>query len=167
MEPSEVNRVMERVTPRVGTLTLYARQWAGPAAADDVVQEAMVRLLSLRQPPIDSLLWMFRAVRNAAIDAARATSRRQRRERVVAETRREWFDPDAGSIVDARAAEASLGQLPHETRQIVLLRVWGDLGWAQIAELVGLPLSTVHDRYRQALARLRDAMEKPCLKKTT
>lgn len=165
MNPSEANRLMERVNPRLGALTLYARQWAGPAAVDDIVQEAMVRLLSQRDPPTDPLLWMFRAVRNAAIDAARAASRRQRRERAVAETRREWFDADAGSRVDARAAEAALGELSEEHRQIVVLRVWGDLGWAQVAELMGLPLSTVHDRYRRALTELRDVMEKPCVKK--
>src|SRR5689334_13341532 len=111
MDPFEANRLAESVTPRLGALALYARQWAGPAAADDVVQEALVRLLALGRPPNDPVLWMFRAVRNAAIDAARTAARRHRRERAVAEARREWFEADAGSMVDARAAEASLAEL--------------------------------------------------------
>jgi RNA polymerase sigma factor (sigma-70 family) len=168
-------RVARVVVERQGALRLYARQWldAGDddatAGAEDVVQEALVALLACRPAPRDPVAWMYRAVRNAAIDAARSASRRRRRERHAAATARaEWFDAGAAAetLVDARAAEAALRTLPVELRELVVLRIWGGLGFAQIAEVTTLGVATVHERYKSALARLRGALEKPCDRKT-
>jgi RNA polymerase sigma-70 factor (ECF subfamily) len=107
---------------------------------------------------------MFRAGRNAAIDQLRGKSRRQRREQVVAKQRAPWFEPDLGSNIDAQAAEASLRMLSEDKRQIVVMRIWGGLGYARIGQLMRLSTSTVHDRYQQALSQMRSALEKPCRK---
>jgi RNA polymerase sigma-70 factor (ECF subfamily) len=160
----ELDDLMQTLTPRVPALTLYARQWIDSASADDVVQEALTRLFCQRSPPDDPLAWMFRTVRNAAIDSGRASSRRRRRERAVAEARQEWFEPGVDALIDARTAEQALASLAVENRQIVILRLWGDLAWAQIAELMDVGLSTVHDRYGRALKQMREALEKPCSK---
>ena len=162
----ELDDLMKILTPRVPVLTLYARQWIDTASAEDVVQEALTRIFTQRHPPDDPLAWMFRTIRNAAIDVGRATSRRRRREQAVAEARQEWFEPGVDTLIDARTAEQALSGLPVESRQIVILRLWGDLGWAQIAELLGIGLSTVHDRYGRALQQMRQALEKPCSKTT-
>ena len=69
------------------------------AEAEDVVQEALTSLLAQTPPPRDPVAWMYRAVRNAAIDQSRATSRRRRREQTVAESRREWFEPSADALM--------------------------------------------------------------------
>jgi DNA-directed RNA polymerase specialized sigma24 family protein len=45
-----------------------------------------------------------------------------------------------------------------------VMRIWGDLGYAQIAQLMQLSTSAIHDRYRQALTELRNTLEKPCRK---
>src|SRR5688500_2692529 len=109
----ELDRLAQLVVGRSAVLTLYARQWVGDAAlSQDVVQDALAALLTQRPPPDDPLAWMYRAVRNGAIDAARSSSRRRRRERAVAQLRREWFEPRADALIDARTAEAALEQLP-------------------------------------------------------
>jgi RNA polymerase sigma-70 factor (ECF subfamily) len=53
-----------------------------------------------------------------------------------------------------------------ELREVVVLRIWGDLTFAEIAEIMQLGVSTVHDRYQSALGQLRSALEQPCPTKT-
>lgn len=166
MATTDLNRLTQMVVERAAGLVLYARQWLDAESAEDVVQEALTALLMQRHLPDNSIAWMYRVVHNAAIDHARSASRHRRREQNVAETRREWFEPSVDSVIDAQAAEAILRQLPEEYRQVVMLRIWGDLGFAQIAQIMRLSLSTVHERYVTALSRMRSALEKPCRNKT-
>jgi RNA polymerase sigma-70 factor (ECF subfamily) len=162
MDHSDVERLTRIVTECAAALVLYARQWLDATSADDAVQEALVALLAQRQPPRNPTAWMYRAVRNAAIDAARATNRRRSREQVVAKSRREWFDPQPDALLDAQAAEQSLRQLSPEHREVVILGIWGDFGFSEIAQIMQLGVSTVHDRYKAALGELRSALEQPC-----
>ena len=166
MSHSDVEQLTRMVTECAAALVLYARQWLDGASADDAVQDALVALLAQRQPPRNPTAWMYRAVRNAAIDAARATERRRRREQSVAMARREWFVPQPDALLDAQSAERALRRLNAEHREVVVLRIWGDLAFAEIAEILELGVSTVHDRYKAALGELRSALEKPCPTKT-
>jgi RNA polymerase sigma-70 factor (ECF subfamily) len=146
------------VAGRAPALALFARQWsADAAAAQDVVQSVLVSLLSLANVPADPLAWAYRAVRNEAIDGARASARRRRRERSVAPV--DWFEPSTDDRLDAASAEAAVRRLPDELREVVVLRVWGELGFAAIAEVVGCSVSTAHARHAAGLKQLRDLME--------
>jgi RNA polymerase sigma factor (sigma-70 family) len=158
----DLNRLTRIVLQRQPALTLYARQWIDGASAEDAVQEALTALLMQHQMPDDPIAWMFRAVRNAAIDAARSGSRRKRREQAVAMARGEWFESRPDSAIDAETAEQALRGLSAEHRQVVVLRIWGALNFSQIAEIVGLGVSTVHERYSTALEQMRISLEKPC-----
>jgi RNA polymerase sigma factor (sigma-70 family) len=162
MSHSDAERLTRIVNERGAALVLYARQWLERASADDAVQEALVALVSQRRPPDNAVAWMYRAVRNAAIDAARATGRRRRREQAVARTRREWFEPRPDAQLDAQVAEQALRRLRFEQREVVVLRIWGELGYAEIADIVEASVSTVHDRYKAALRELRGVLEQPC-----
>ena len=166
MGTSDLERLTVIVAERAAGLVLYARQWLDAVTAEDVVQEALVALLSQRQPPDNAVAWMYRAVRNAAIDAARSTARRRRREEVVARSRGAWLEAGSDSLLDAETAEDALRQLAPDYRQVVVLRIWGELGFAEIAEILELSVSTVHGRYVSALSQLRIALEKPCQNKT-
>lgn len=78
-------------------LVLFARQRCdGP---EDVVQEAFVKLASAR-PPDDPVAWLYKVVRNAALDAAKAARRRVRREQSVARPDR-WFAEAEADGLDA------------------------------------------------------------------
>jgi RNA polymerase sigma factor (sigma-70 family) len=152
----------QTVMRRVPVLTLYARQWVDAAWAEDAVQEALTALLAERIVPDDPIAWMFRAVHNAAIDLARSSSRRRRREESVAKGRREWFESRPDSAIAAADAEELLRGLEPLDRRIVVLRVWGDLGFVQIAQLMNVAVSTAHQRYVAALQQMRNRLEKPC-----
>lgn len=147
-------------------LVLYARQWLGAAEAEDAVQEVFVRLMRQRVEPANPRAWLFTAVRREAMDRCRANSSRRRRERVVAEERCAWFENDPAGPIDASAAELAIAELPAMQREIVVLRVWGGLGFAAIAEMIGSPLSTVFDQYKAGLAGIRQWMESSCNRNT-
>jgi RNA polymerase sigma-70 factor (ECF subfamily) len=167
MNDGDVERLARAVTERANALVLYVRQWLDGPSADDVVQEALVALLTEREPPRNAMAWMYRTVRNAAIDALRASQRRRRREETAARVRGTWLAPDTDSLLDAKIAEQALQRLSFEHREVVVLRIWCDLTFSEIAEVTEAGVSTVHDRYKAALGELRRLLEKPCPTKST
>ena len=50
--------------------------------------------------------------------------------------------------------------LPDEQREAIVLRVYGGLTFAQIAQVIGDPLPTVATRFRRGLERLRHKLER-------
>ena len=145
-------------------MVLYARQWLAEdrAHAEDVVQEVFVRLMSTPDArPGNVRAWLFAAVRNAAIDAARSHSRRKLRER-SAGAGPAWFEPRPGDLLDADDAQKAVAQLPPRQREVVVLRLWSGMTLNEIAQVTGSAISTVHDDYRRGLDAVRRMMEKPC-----
>ena len=61
------------VAEHAGALTLFARQWC--QAAEDVVQEAFIKLAGLSVAPERPVGWLYRTVRNGAISALRSSRR--------------------------------------------------------------------------------------------
>ena len=68
MNPDLLGRLIDRHAP---ALELYARQWCD--TAEDVVQEAFVKLAGQNPAPDHPAAWLFRAVRNGALNAATAS----------------------------------------------------------------------------------------------
>lgn len=154
--------VAELFDAHAPALLLYARQWVGEAEAQDVIQRVFVGLLSGSTIPAQPRSWLFRCVRNEAMAVWRATRRRGRRERIVAENAPAWFDPRPDDPLSAAEAQEALASLPQELREVVTLRLWGDLTLSEIAEITGVAVSTVHARYATAIESLRKAMDLPC-----
>ena len=61
-----------------------------------------------------------------------------------------------GLLIEIQKAmiEAALNQLPGDQREVVVMKIWGGLTFAQIGEALGVPLNTAASRYRYALVRL-------------
>jgi RNA polymerase sigma-70 factor (ECF subfamily) len=140
-------------------LILYARQWCD--TPEDAVQEAFLKLAALREPPRALLPWLYRVVRNAALDVVKAARRRQRRESVVARPER-WFIEEEVDGLDAAAAVDALRRLPAEEREVLVARLWGGLSFEQIAEVAGCSTSTAFRRYGAGLGALRKILGVPC-----
>lgn len=121
--------------------------------SEDAVHSAFARLAQSGHRPADPKLYVFRCVRNAAVDLARA--RRRRREQCVEP---DW-DAPAAATGDAHAEAAEmvarlLERLDDAGREVVGLHLHAELTFAEIAELRGEPLATVASRYRRALEKL-------------
>ena len=143
-------------------LVLYARQWLAPGEAEDAVQEAFVSLLGQRRSPDNVRAWLFTAVRNASVSSLRAHLRRRRRERVRAVEKDAWFEPRPDELIDARAAQEALTVMPDDQREIVTLRIWGQMTLREISDVVDTSPATALRRYRQGLATLRAHLEASC-----
>jgi RNA polymerase sigma factor (sigma-70 family) len=154
--------VAELFDRHAAALALYAAQWT--TQPDDCVQEALIELARQPAAPDNPPAWLYRVVRNRALNASRAARRRAAHEQQAA-TRRESFD--AGSATSAELRDA-LSALEPTAREIVVLRVWGQLAWQEIADVVGGSKSSAQRHYMQALDRLqslwgpRPSETKPC-----
>ncbi|MFI5377849.1 MAG: RNA polymerase sigma factor [Tepidisphaerales bacterium] len=164
MPGSSPERFEDVFSRYAGKLALYARQWVDAQTAEDVVQEVFVSLAGMPRPPELVGAWLYRCVRNASISQVRSEARRRRREEAARPA--EWFVAQADDPIDAQAAQEALARLAIQQREIVVLRIWGELTFAQIAELIERPLASVFVEYRAALAALRERLESPCRKKT-
>jgi len=154
-----MNRISQELLTKVldehgPVLVLYARQWCD--TPEDVVQEAFISLL--RQPrQIDNLVgWLYRVVRNEAINASRKASRRLRHERSAAHHGEPWFESRNGQTLDAQQLVEALEALPIDERETVVARLWGGLSWEEIARLTETSTSTAHRRFQAALSFLRE-----------
>jgi len=157
LDPDSLARLLDRHGP---ALVLYARQWC--AVAEDVVQEAFIHLAGQRVPPREPVGWLYRAVRNGAINAARGAGRRAQRETAVAWRGEPWFCPSPDDRLDAAAATEALAQLPLHERETIVARLWGGLAFDEIARLTGSSTSTVHRWYRRGLETLRERLGVAC-----
>lgn len=137
-------------------LVLFARQWVHSASdAEDIVQEAFVRFWR-KQHPIDNRALLFATVRSIALDLLRRDSRRARREAAVVseteQTAEPYFDFDDSN---QRLLAAAVDRLPHEQREVLVMKIWNELTFADIASVLGISQNTAASRYRYALAGLR------------
>ena len=157
MSPELLGHLLDH---HAAALVLYARQWCH--APEDIVQEAFLKLVRQRPPPDKPVAWLYRVVRNEAIDAARAAKRRRRHEAEAASQRPAWFLPSRGSGLDAEAATEALQSLPPEQREAIVAHLWGGLTFDQIGELTGTSSSTAHRWYLAGLSALRARFHEPC-----
>ncbi|HVT28561.1 MAG TPA: sigma-70 family RNA polymerase sigma factor [Lacipirellulaceae bacterium] len=142
-------------------LALYAAQWTD--AADDCVQEALVELARQTQSPQHIVAWLYRVVKHRALNAARGARRRQQREsQAMMDRLARSPSPAAFDRVEAIAAAEALGQLGADERELVVMRIWGELTFEDIGEALGISTATAHRHYERALSTLRTILETPC-----
>ncbi len=153
------------IDQHAAALVLYARQWC--TVAEDVVQEALLKLVCQKKLPDQIVPWLYRVVRNGAISAQRSTKRRQFHEGVAAARGPAWFVPAEASAIDAAAAADALQTLPLEQREAIVAHLWGGLTFEQIGELAGTSSSTAHRWYMAGLLTLRERLGAPCPQKPT
>jgi len=138
-------------------LRLIARQWTRcEADADDVLQEAFVRFWKhQRHLPGNPNALVVTSLRRAALDLLRRGDRRAAREKVVGDDMDTvtWFESEADPRLAALAD--SLKLLPAEQREVVVLKVWGDLTFEEIGEQLSISPNTAASRWRYAMEALR------------
>ncbi|QDU69930.1 RNA polymerase sigma factor [Engelhardtia mirabilis] len=157
-------------------LLRHARALLGPGgAAEDVVQEAFVRLA--RRPPAlaaDSVGdgeretaqlrgWLHTVTRNAAMDMMRSDARRTRRESEVAPEEATGGGLDGVEAEDTReAVERGLDRLPPAQREVLVLRLVGERSYREIAEITGRKTGTVGWLISEGLKALSNELAHLC-----
>lgn len=118
-----------------------------PAAAQDIVQAAFAQAcVSVRTlPPREPRLWLLRLVRETAY-------RRLHTHRGVARSAGECLAGPAG----AQQAGGLLQALPVDLREMLVLRELECLDYAEIAQVVGLPVPAVLSTISAARQRVHE-----------
>jgi len=137
-------------------LVLFARQFVRTGAdAEDIVQDAFVRFWR-KEHSIENRALLFATVRSVALDLLRRDARRARRETNAAlemeQTTAQQFDFDDGSQQELAAA---VDRLPVEQREVLVMKIWNELTFAEIGQALGISQNTAASRYRYALAALK------------
>ncbi|QEH33887.1 RNA polymerase sigma factor SigL [Aquisphaera giovannonii] len=162
MEPERLGELLDR---HAAALELFARQWCD--TPEDVVQDAFLKLAALPTPPDEPAAWLFRVVRNGAMDASRA-ARRRRKHEALATRSAAWFEgPDSDrpvGTIDPEDAADALRALPDEEREVIVAHLWGGLSFDQVAGLISGSSSTAHRLYSRGLSALRERLGVTCRK---
>ena len=152
----DVKRLAKLVDMHAAALELFAARWT--ASPEDCVQEAFVRLAAEPTEPRQVVGWLYRVVRNLALNAARSERRRRQREQQFSRLRPAVFENPSESL-DAAQVSDVLSRLPPQVSEIIVLRIWSQLSFEEIAELLQCSASSAHRRYRRALAEVRKHLE--------
>lgn len=140
---------------KAAELILYGRALGlGHAEAEDVLQETFIALLRLPDWPEQPERYCLRAFRNRALNHRRSIWSRIRRE---FEARR-WFEPDPAGPAWEPAAMRCLAELPVEQREVIVLKIWHELTFAEIGALLDLSPHTAAGRYRYGLQKLKHCL---------
>jgi RNA polymerase sigma-70 factor (ECF subfamily) len=141
-------------------LLLFARQWVRSAAdAEDIVQEAFVKFWR-RNHKIDNRALLYAAVRSVALDFIRRDSRRARREANAVAEADEYVEPQFEFEDETqRALAAAIDGLPPDQREVLVMKIWNELTFGEIASALGISQNTAASRYRYALAALRKMLQ--------
>jgi RNA polymerase sigma-70 factor (ECF subfamily) len=138
-------------------LLLFARPKArSEADAQDLVQEALVECWRRNGDGPPPLPLVFATIHRRAIDLARQEDRRASREQVVAvDESQPWFDTGVEEREFSRVIQRALAELPAEQREVITLKIWGELTFAEIGESLEIPANTAASRYRYGMSELR------------
>jgi RNA polymerase sigma-70 factor (ECF subfamily) len=141
-------------------LLLFARQWVQSAAdAEDIVQEAFVKFWR-RNHNIHNRALLYSAVRSIALDFIRRDTRRARREATVFAEAEPSIEPQFELEDDTQSAlAAAVASLPHDQREVLVLKIWNDLTFSEIAGALRISQNTAASRYRYALGNLKKSLQ--------
>jgi len=135
-------------------------------AADDLVQDTLARACEkahLFRPGSDLRAWLFALMHNLSVNQWKA---QRARESVI--------DPhadaeSAGDALHARAPDRPVDEmidlregltaLSEEHRQVLLLVCVAELSYAEVADVIGVPIGTVMSRLHRARNKLRERLE--------
>lgn len=165
---------MITMTERLDLAAVYARQRLpmirlarllvdDTASAEDVVQDAFVGLLRHRHELVDERS-ATAYLRTSVVNGSRSALRRRRTVRDFLSRQREpepWPDVSAAMVDSTTATDEILThvrRLPPRSREVLVLRYWGELSLREIAETLRISEGTVKSTLSRTLVTLESSM---------
>ena len=144
-------------------LLLFARGWGKTREdAEDLVQESVLKMWHYQQqenrgggPP--DLPLVFSTIRFAGLMLHRSEKRRKKREESIVYLNDfvdVWLDPMMEEDEEGLLLRDAVRGLSDKLREVVVMKIWGDLTFAQISEALAISPNTAASRYRYALEQL-------------
>ena len=123
------------------------------ASAEDALHQVFERMLrgglEIEGSPVP---YLYRAVRNAALNQIRNRSREVNFED-------SWLEPPSGMQQSGLELQSSLKELPEEQREIILMHIWGEMSFEEVAAALEISPNTAASRYRYGLSKLREQFQ--------
>lgn len=144
-----------------GKLLLYARQRTSSLEdAEDLLQDALIRLWGYQEerayrPP--DLPLAFSVLRLCGMDHGRKAGRREKKHRKIVEFQSyddHWLDHGAEKGEEADLLRSAVAEMSDKLQEVIVMKIWGGLTFAQIAEVLKVSHNTAASRYRYALEQL-------------
>jgi RNA polymerase sigma-70 factor (ECF subfamily) len=149
-EPAAFGAVFDR---HFAAVHAFAQRRVGAETAEEVAAEAFARAFAARRrydgAHDDALPWLL----GIASNLMRRHWRTERR-RLHAYARAAVHDVPGVDPEVAEEAITAVARLPRRQREVVLLHVWADLSYEQIAQALDIPVGTVRSRLNRARGAL-------------
>jgi len=144
----------------------YLEGLLGPNAAADAQQEvwlAVFRGISRLTNPGAFRTWLYQTTRHRAVDILR---KEKRESELLSAAMIESPEPSEEApdlsleAQDRRALETGLAGLSAPHLEVLLLRYWEEMRYADIALILGCSVGTVRSRIHHAKRKLREALDR-------
>jgi len=157
MSDEELIEEARKFEPKL--LNFFWRQGVSHFEGEDLVQETYLRLWKYRGEYVSSAklsTFLFLLARQVRIDALRRRTRREQREDSWGREQPSVQQPGACWRDDVRWA---LSRLSEPLRDVVELGIFQDLPYAEVAQILGIPVGTVKSRMSNAIKKLKEVMD--------
>lgn len=135
--------------------TVAFRMLGNAEDAADATQNAFVKAyqgLGTYDPRFRFFSWIYRILRNDCLNLLRG---RRPQEPVTPETALAPGPLEAFEVAERRkGVQSALMELPPDSREVIVLRHFGDLSYDEIASTLGIPAKTVKSRLYTARQQL-------------
>jgi RNA polymerase sigma-70 factor, ECF subfamily len=150
---------------RQAVFGFFCRRMVDRAQAEELTQETFIALLRAQERYEAAAL--FRTYLYAVAYKILRAHRRKTAYRALFSASAEGREPAAESGIDAAIAlREAVGKLDRMDREMVLLREFEELSYAEIAAVLHVPVNTVRSRLFRARQALRDLLTAPAGKAT-
>ena len=123
--------------------------------AEDITSEFFIRLWKIAHTyRRGHRAWLITIAHNMTIDYQRKHSREEAVEEIPETGQMQWEQRE-NQILGRLSLEQALNTLEQEERQIINLKIMGELTFREIAAIIGRPLGTVTWRYQSAIKKLK------------
>ncbi|HTI51039.1 MAG TPA: sigma-70 family RNA polymerase sigma factor, partial [Planctomycetaceae bacterium] len=125
---------------------------------EDALQAAMVRVAL--NPRVLAEAWhpwayLLRIVRNEALKIAQ----RKRGDQLLSSMAEVWAKEELDDSDSRQFIRQALQKLPSSQAEVVVLKIWEGMTFAEIAEVLGESPNTAASRYRYALQKLSQYLQ--------
>lgn len=130
--------------------------------ARDILHDVFIRFAQATpsEPILHMRAWLIKCCHRMAIDSFRKNAHRIKAHHDSQELTNLFLSSPAPTDTEfSQAAAEALHSLPAEQRTVVHLKIWEDMTFAQIGEVLKIPANTAASRYRYAMIKLKDALE--------
>lgn len=127
----------------------------------DVLQATFVKLVERGGESREESrkAWLFRVAYNEALSIRRREAIGDKVVRKVASAAEQLPSDELVRFETVQVVRKAIDELPESQRQIVILRIYEEKTFAQIAEELQIPLGTALSRMRAAVSKLKDRLD--------